>query len=124
MELASLFIKYVGNTEYYEDIAFIVKEYNIWHTNTESILPIWSPESFVEFFIHEAADMEDDETVGIKKCMEDLKAQIKEHIYDCIEKLKKEYVGEEELKCNNAFFLKVLIDYIIHNILLNKEQSI
>ena len=60
---------------------------DIWHINTESILPIWSPESFVEFFIHEAADIEDDETVGIKKCMEDLKSQIKEHIYDCIEKL-------------------------------------
>ncbi len=121
MELASLFIRYVGKEEYYEDIEFIIKEYIIWHANTDSILPIWSPESFVEFFIHEAADIEDEETVGIQKCMEELKPQIKEHIYDCIEKLKKEIEGPEEFKCNNKFFLQVLIDYIIHHILLNKD---
>ena len=46
-ELASVFVNYVGNEAYYEDIELIIKEYIVWHSNTESVLPIWSPESFV-----------------------------------------------------------------------------
>ena len=125
-ELSSLFVQYVGHEEYLDDIEFIIKEYIAWHSNTDSILPIWSPEAFIAFFITLAEDYQDEEdTINLKATMEANYIQIKQYIYDSIERLKKDIIVEnnEELKCDNKFFLQVLIDYIVHNLLLSELKN-